>query len=142
MTDFATEISQFVLGNQDVKVLQNLDTEHQFVIGQRTDSTKRIRIDNREVILHIELQLRDSPPEPMWARNAAYYGFLYSRYKIPVYSNVIYFYPTAGWNDPGFCQYSSDGYEYTLRYKVIRLIEIEGQRILKMQNPGLSPSLR
>ncbi len=75
----------------------------------------------------------------MWARNAAYHGFLFSKYKIPVYSNVIYFYPTAGRNDPGFCQYSSDGYEYTLRYKVIRLIEIDGQKVLKMQNPGLLP---
>ena len=139
LSDFATEISQFVLSNNEVEVLENLDTEHQFIIGQRTDSTKRIRINNREVILHIELQLRDSTPEPMWARNAAYHGFLFSKYKIPVYSNVIYFYPTAGRNDPGFCQYSSDGYEYTLRYKVIRLIEIDGQKVLERQNPGLLP---
>lgn len=136
---FATGISQYVLNNNDVEVLENLDNEHQFVIGQRTDSTKRVRINDREVILHIELQLRDSTPEPMWARNAAYHGFLYSRYKIPIYSNVIYFYPTAGRNDPGFCHYSSDGYEYTLRYKVIRLIDIDGQSILDMQNPGMLP---
>ena len=55
LTDFATEISQFVLGMKDVEVLENIDSEQQTVIAQRTDSTKRIRVDNREAILHIEL---------------------------------------------------------------------------------------
>ena len=31
----ATEISQFVLGVNDVEVLENIDTEQQIVIGQR-----------------------------------------------------------------------------------------------------------
>ena len=60
LTDYATEISQFVLGVKDVKVLENLDTEQQTIIGQHTDSTKRVRVNNHEAILHIELQLRDS----------------------------------------------------------------------------------
>ncbi len=139
LIDFATEISQFVLGNNDVEVLENIDTEQQLILGQRTDSIKRIRINKREVILHIELQLRDSTLTPMWARNAAYQGYLIGKHRIPVYSNVIYFHPNAGRNDPGFYQYSSDGYEYTLRYKVIRLIDIDGQTILDMQAPGLLP---
>ena len=75
----------------------------------------------------------------MWARNAQYQGYLVGEYEMPVYSNVIYFHPTAGRNDTGGYEYSWNGYAYTLHYKVIRLIEIEGQAILEMQAPGLLP---
>ncbi len=139
LTDYATEISQFVLGMKDVKVIESLDTEQQTIIGQQTDSTKRVWVNNREAILHVELQLRDSTRKPMWARNAAYHGYLVSEHQIPVYSNVIYFHPNAGRNDPGVYEYSWNGYEYILRYKVIRLIEIEGQSILEMKAPGMLP---
>ena len=71
-SDYATEISQFILGIRNVEVIDNIDTEQQIVIGQKTDSVKRIRINDTEVILHIELQLSDSTHKPMWARNAAY----------------------------------------------------------------------
>ena len=75
----------------------------------------------------------------MWARNAQYQGYLVGKYQMPVYSNVIYFHPTAGRNDTGRYAYNWSGYEYTLRYKVIRLIEIDGQAILEMQAPGMLP---
>ena len=65
------------------------------------DSTKRIRFDNSEAILHIELQLRDSTHKPMWARNAAYHGYLVGAHELPLYSNVIYFHPNAGKNHTG-----------------------------------------
>lgn len=139
LTDYATDISQFVLGVKDVQVLENIDTEQQTVIAQRTDSTKRIRVDNREAILHIELQLRDSTRKPMWARNAAYHGYLVGTHEMPVYSNVIYFHPNAGKNDTGIYEYSWHGYKYILHYKVIRLIEIDGQSVLEMQTPGILP---
>ncbi len=140
LTDFATDISQVVIGTHlDVEVIENIDTEQQLVVEQLTDSTKRIRINESEAILHIELQLRDSTYKPMWARNAAYHGYLIKEHQMPVYSNVIYFHPNAGRNDTGFYHYSSYGYEYTLRYRVIRLIDIDGQSILEMQAPGLLP---
>ncbi len=61
LTDFATDISRFVIGtNDDIEVIENIDTEQQLVVEQLTDSTKRIRINESEAILHIELQLRDS----------------------------------------------------------------------------------
>ena len=138
-TNYATDISRFVLGVNDVEVLESLGTEQQTVIAQRTDTTARIRVNNREAILHVELQLRDSTHKPMWARNAAYHGYLVGEHQIPVYSNVIYFHPSAGRNDPGRYGYRWNGYEYTLRYKVIRLIEIEGQAVLEMQAPGTLP---
>ena len=37
----------------------------------------------------------------MWARNAAYHGYLVGAHELPVYSNVIYFHPNAGTNDTG-----------------------------------------
>ncbi len=139
LTDYATDISQFVLGVKDVEVLETIDTEQQTVIARRTDSVKRIRVDNREVILHIELQLRDSTRRPMWARNAAYHGYLVGEHQLPVYSNVIYLHPNADRNDTGIYEYSWQGYKYTLHYKVIRLIEIDGQSVFEMQAPGILP---
>ena len=75
----------------------------------------------------------------MWTRNAQYQGYLVGKYQRPVYSNVIYFHPRAGRNDPGGYTYTWNDYEHTNRYKVIRLIEIEGQAILERQAPGLLP---
>ena len=133
------EIARFVLNVPDVEVLADLDTEQQLVRAFRTDITKRVRLDTHEAVLHIELQLRDSTEKPMWARNAHYHGYLIGEHQIPVYSNVIYFHPNAGKNDPGYYAYSWNGYDYRLNYKVIRLIEIEGQSILEAQMPGLLP---
>ena len=133
------EIAQFVLNVPEVEVLADLDTEQQLVRAFRTDITKHVRLDTHEAVLHIELQLRDSTEKPMWARNAHYHGYLVGEHQIPVYSNVIYFHPDAGKNDPGYYAYSWNGYDYRLNYKVIRLIEIEGQSILEAQTPGLLP---
>ena len=138
-TDHAEDLSRFVLGEENVEVLEDLDTEQQTVIARQTDITKRVRVNNQQAILHVELQLRDSILTPMWARNAQYQGYLVGEYQIPVYSNVIYFHPNAGRNDPGGYTYTWNGYEHTNRYKVIRLIEIEGQSILERQAPGLLP---
>ena len=137
--DHAVDLSRFVLGEENVEVLEDLDTEQQTVIARQTDITKRIRVNNQKAILHVELQLRDSTRKPMWARNAQYQGYLVGEHQMQVYSNVIYFHPNAGRNDPGGYTYSWNGYEHTNRYKVIRLIEVEGQAILERQTPGLLP---
>ena len=138
-TDHAIDLSRFVLGEEDVEVVEDLDTEQQTIIARQTDITKRIRVNNQEAILHVELQLRDSTDKPMWARNAQYQGYLVGEYQLPVYSHVIYFHPRAGRNDTGGYAYKWHGYEHANRYKVIRLIEIEGQAVLQMQAPGLLP---
>ena len=138
-TDHAVDLSRFVLGVEDVEVVADLDTGQQTLIARQTDIVKRVRVNNQWVILHVELQLRDSTRKPMWARNAQYQGYLVGAHQIPVYSNVIYFHPNAGRNDPGGYTYCWNGYEHTNRYKVIRLIEIEGQSILERQTPGLLP---
>ena len=71
-TDHAVDLSRFVLEQDDVEVLEDLDAEQQTVIARQTDITKRVRVNNQEAILHVELQLRDSTDTPMWARNAQY----------------------------------------------------------------------
>ena len=136
--DHAEDLSRFVLDADDVEVLTDLGTEQQ-IIERETDIVKRVRVNNREVVLHVELQLRDSTDTPMWARNAQYQGYLVGKYQMPVYSNVIYFHPNAGRNDPGGYTYTWNDYEHTNRYKVIRLIEIDGQAVLEKQTPGLMP---
>ena len=138
-TDHALDLSRFVLDEEDVEVIEDLDTQQQTIIARQTDITKLVRINNQKAILHVELQLRDSTDRPMWARNAQYQGYLVGEYQLPVYSHVIYFHPRAGRNDPGGYAYKWHGYEYANRYKVIRLIEIEGQTVLQMQAPGLLP---
>ena len=136
--DYAEDLSRFVLDVDDVEVLADLDTEQQ-IIERETDIVKQIRINGHKVILHVELQLRDSTDKPMWARNAQYQGYLVGKYQMPVYSNVIYFHPRAGRNDPGGYTYTWNDYEHSNRYKVIRLIEIDGQAVLEMQTPGILP---
>ena len=136
--DHAEDLSRFVLGADNVEVLADLGTEQQ-IIERETDIIKRIRINGHKAILHVELQLRDSTNTPMWARNAQYQGYLVGEHQMPVYSNVIYFHPNAGRNDPGGYTYSWGDYEHTNRYKVIRLIEIDGKAALEMQAPGLLP---
>ena len=136
--DHAEDLSRFVLDTDNVEVLADLGTEQQ-IIERETDIIKQIRINGHKVILHVELQLRDSTDTPMWARNAQYQGYLIGKYQMPVYSNVIYFHPNAGRNDPGGYTYSWSDYEHTNRYKVIRLIEIDGQAILETQAPGILP---
>ena len=118
-TDHAVDLSRFVLGEENVEVLEDLDTEQQTVIARQTDITKRVRVNNREAILHVELQLRDSTDKPMWARNAQYQGYLVGEHQMQVYSNVIYFHPNAGRNDPGGYTYSWNGYEHTNRFDIL-----------------------
>ena len=58
---------------------------------------------------------------------------------LPIYSNVIYLRPDAGRRDPGHYVQERPGYHIAIQYKVIRLIEIEGQRVLDAGHLGLIP---
>jgi len=68
--DHTLDLSRFVLGAEEVQVIEDLDPEQQIVVARQTDITKRIRVRGHEAILHVEVQLRDSTRQPMWARNA------------------------------------------------------------------------
>ena len=72
-------------------------------------------------------------------RMAAYIGWCIQQYGLPIYSNVIYLRPDAGRTDPGYYLQARHGYRILVQYKVIRLIELQGQPILDHGLTGLLP---
>ena len=129
---------EYFLGRQNVEILEHLNTDQPTFKAHRGDSATKIRIDGEEVIVHLEVQSGNSP-KPMWARLAAYCGFLISEFQMPVYCMVLYLGPSAGQNDPGYYAYETSEFRYLIQYKVIRLAEIEGQSVLETQAPALLP---
>ena len=134
----AEPFAGLILGYDNVTVLENLATEQITLKSRETDSTLKVQFPDEIAILHNEVQAYDSQ-EPMPLRIAGYNGFLLREHKLNVYSSVLYLHPQAGKDDPGFYEYVGHGCEYRLKYRVIRLIEIEGQSILEAQVPGLLP---
>ena len=100
----------------------------------------QIQVVNKGAILHInEIQTASSTNPPMPRRMAGYIGRAIEHHGLPIYSNVIYLRPNAGQNDPGYYVQELPGYQIAIQYRVIRLIEIEGQRILDAGHSGLIP---
>ncbi len=91
------------------------------------------------VILHIEVQTRDSTDRPMSLRVLSYASALILRYGLPVYSMVIYLDPAAGRGDTGTYAYGDDTIGLRLNYKVIRLSDLEGEPFLESPAIGLLP---
>ncbi|MCY3551651.1 MAG: hypothetical protein OXH39_14420 [Candidatus Poribacteria bacterium] len=133
------DLIRFSLGTQDAEVIRVLETEQPTVNWYRADSFIHARVRGKEVIVHLELQTHDSRQIPMPHRVAGYVGLGIRTFGIPIYSHVIYFHPDAGLNDPGEYVQDGPGYEITIKYKVIRLSEIEGQDILEAKLKGLIP---
>ena len=133
------DLIRFSLGTPDAEVIQVLETEQPTVNWYRADSFIHANVSGKEVIVHLELQTHDSTEIPMPRRVAGYVGLGIRTFGMPIYSRVIYFHPKAGLNDPG--EYVQDGqaYEINIKYKVIRLCEIEGQDILEARLKGLIP---
>ncbi len=90
-------------------------------------------------MVHNEFQTTDSTNPPMPRRMAGYIGRAIEHHGLPIYFNVIYLRPNAGRRDPGYYVQEHLDYEITIRYRVIRLIEIEGQPILSARHSGLIP---
>ena len=133
------DLIRFSLGTPDAEVIRILETEQPTVNWYRADSFIHANVRGKEVIVHLELQTYDSTEIPMPRRVAGYVGLGIRTFGMPIYSHIIYFHPNAGLNDPG--EYVQDGpeYEITIKYKVIRLCEIEGQGILDAKLKGLIP---
>ena len=139
MFEHADAFAQFVIGDVNVKVLANLETEQATIKAHRTDCTMRVQFPDETAILHTEVQTHTSA-KPIWLRLAGYNGFLNHAHEMNVYCNVLYLHPRAGRNDTGLYEYGrGTDYEFRLRYKVIRLADFEGEAILEMQAPGLLP---
>ena len=131
--------AHFALARDDVEVIEVIETEQPTVEARRSDSFIRVRIGDEEVLVHHEFQTTDSTNPPMPRRMAGYIGRAIEHHGLPIYSNVIYLRPNAGQNDPGHYIQECSGYQIVIQYKVIRLIEIEGQRVLESGQSGLIP---
>lgn len=130
---------RFALGIPEAKVIEVLDTEQPTVRGHRADSFIHVDILGKEAIMHFEFQTQDSTQVRMPFRIAGYVGRGIETFQKPVYSHVIYLRPTAGRNDPGHYVQDMQGYEITIKYKVLRLQEIDGQAILDAKLKGVIP---
>ena len=134
---YPNDFAGFTLGREDVEVLEVIDTQQPTVSARHADSLIRVRVDGHEALVHTEFQTADSTDPPMPRRMAGYIGRAIERHGVSVYSSVIYLRPDAGQSDPG--QYAQDrpGHRVLVQYRVIRLSQVEGQRILDGGHPGL-----
>ena len=136
---YPQDFARFALAQDDVEVLEVLDTEQPTVETHRMDSLMRVRIDSTEALVHHEFQTTDSTPSAMPLRMAGYIGRMLEQYGRPVYSHVIYLRPNAGRHDRGEYVQDRPDYRVVIQYKVIRLSELAGQAILDGGYTGLLP---
>ena len=136
---YPNDFASFTLGREDVEVLAVIDTEQFTIEAHQTDSLIRVRIDDEEVLVHNEFQTTDSTNPPMPRRMAGYIGHAIRQHGLPIFSNVIYLRPNAGRRDPGYYVQEHLGYQFAVQYRVIRLIETEGERVLELGQSGLIP---
>ena len=137
--NYPTDFVRFAFEQEGVEVLEVIDTEQPTVESRSMDSLIRVRIHGEDALVHNEFQTGDSTNPPMPRRMAGYIGRSIETYGLPIYSNVIYLRPDAGQRDAG--QYVQERAEYRIiiQYKVIRLIEIEGQAVIEQELWGLLP---
>ena len=135
---YPADFAHFAFPQDDVQVLGVVDTEQHTVKTHRTDSLIRVRVGGQKALVHHEFQTTDSKT-PMPRRMARYIGYCIGQYGVPIYSTVIYLRPDAGRNDPGYYLQEQHGYRILVQYKVIRLIELDGQRMLDAGPSGLLP---
>ena len=140
MDRFGVEFARLLFNEPGLEVLQRLDTQQSTIKVHQNDMTFKIRRANGEVLLHhIEVQTGDSTDIPMPLRVLGYASALVLRYKLPVYSMVIYLSPDSGLTDPGTYGYEDTGLGLRLNYKVIRLADLDGGPFLDLPAVGLLP---
>ncbi len=136
---YPDHFASFALARDDIEVIETINTEQHTVEARQADSFIRVRIGDEEALIHTEFQTTDSTTPPMPRRMAGYIGRAIEHHGLPIYSNVIYLRPNAGQRDPGFYEQALLGYRVVIQYNVIRLSEVEGQRILDAGHSGLIP---
>lgn len=135
---FPEDILKTVLERADFKFIEFVKGELPIVEVRRTDSLIKVLLDDQLVLIHIEFQVDDSAVD-MTRRNVGYLGRCYEKYGLPVLSHVIYLRPNAGRSDPGGYRQDIQNHRFLVEYKVIRLIELNGQSVFDTQNIGFLP---
>ncbi len=139
MDRFSDEFARLAFNTSNVEVVAKLDTEQQTVKVHQNDMTFKVRFQDEEVILHIEVQTHDSRDKPMPLRVLAYASVLMLRYEVLVYSMVLYLAPNAGRTDPGGYSYGDNTLGLQHKYQVIRLADLAGELVLDTAPVGLLP---
>ena len=106
---------------------------------RQADVLLKVNLRGTDVLVHFEIQTTDSFDPPMALRMAGYIIRLIEKYRMDVYSHVIYLRPNAGLRDVGYFTQAIAGQRVLVEYEVIRLAEVDGQAILDAQLPGLLP---
>ncbi len=123
----------------DITVLEIITPEQPTVQMHKADSLIKTIYNGKEILVHIEFQTDDSFDPEMSLRMAGYIIRAIETYRLPVYSNVIYLRPDAGKNDPGRYEQNIENHNISIEYKVFRLIDLDGQKILDARIIGLIP---
>ena len=131
------DFARFALGRDDVESVKVMDPEQLTVKARQTDSLLRVQLGVEEILVHTEFQTTDSTQSPMARRMVGYIGRIVEQYGRPVVSIVIYLRPDAGQRDPGYYLQDRPGQRILVEYQVIRLSELDGQRILESGPVGL-----
>ena len=128
-----------ILERDDFTFIEFLEGEFATVDVRRVDGLIKARIGDDDVLVHIEFQVGDSSPLDMARRNVGYLGRCYEQYGLPILSHVIYLRPDAGRNDPGGYWQELPNHRFIVEYKVIRLVEVDGEGVFDEENLGLTP---
>ena len=139
ISTYPQDFLAFLLGHSKVQMLDMLNPEQTTVETQVMDSLLRVQINGQEALVHCEFQTTDSTALSMPLRMARYMGRCIAEYGLRLFSHVIYLRPNAGRHDPGQYIQEDVGYEVVLRYKVIRLTELDGLAHLASGNVGVLP---
>ncbi len=133
------DFANLCIGDKDFTVLEIITPEQPTIEMHQADVLIKVEVDGREALLHIEFQTTDSYDPPMPLRMGGYIMWIAAKYRLLVYSYVIYIRPDAGKNDPGrFTQDLAD-HRILIEYKVVRLIDMDGQAVLDSNAVGLLP---
>lgn len=136
---FPEDILKAVLERADFKFIEFVEGELTTVEIRRTDNLIKVQLGDEIVLVHIEFQVGDSTNVEMVRRNVGYLGRCYERYGLPILSHVIYLRPDAGRNDPGGYRQDVPNHRFIVEYKVIRLIQLDGQSVFETEKIGLMP---
>ena len=134
---YPADFARFALGRDDVERVKVIDPEQLTVQARQTDSLLRVQVGGEAVLVHTEFQTTDSTQPPMAQRMVGYIGRAVEQFGLPVVSIVLYLRPAAGRRDPGYYLQDRPGQRILVEYQVIRLSELDGQRILESGPVGL-----
>ena len=134
---YPKDFIRLTLEQDDIEVLDILDTEQSTVDTRYADSLIRVQIAGQEALVHHEFQTTDDASMPL--RMAGYIIRAMEQHGLPVSSSVIYLRRSAGRRDPGYYVQDFLGRRVLIEYTVIRLSEIEGQDIIDGGPSGLFP---